>query len=126
MTLPIISEEVEQRNFVRWLELKGYKFTAIPNSTYTKSWKQKLKNKAVGLRAGFPDLVVIAENKFMVIEMKRIKQSTLTIFQKEWIEALTKAGIPVAVCKGADEAIAFVQAVVSSQQGDDLASGNLF
>jgi hypothetical protein len=50
---------------------KGYKFTAIPNSTYTKSWKQKLHNKDMGLRAGFPDIVVIAHSVFIAIELKR-------------------------------------------------------
>lgn len=111
MTLPITTEEVEQRNFVQWLEIKGYKFTAIPNSTYTKSWKQKIKNRDMGLRAGFPDMVVIANGKFMCIEMKRTKGGVLSPAQKEWVEALTNASVPVAVCKGADEAIAFVKRV---------------
>lgn len=107
----IPTEEVEQRNFVQWLEIKGYKYTAIPNSTYTKSWKQKIKNRDMGLRAGFPDMVIIANNKFMCIELKRVKGSVLSSTQKEWIEALTNAGIPTAVCKGAEEAIAFVKSV---------------
>lgn len=111
MTLPIPSEEIEQANFVQWLEIKGYKFTAIPNSTYTKSWSQKRKNMRMGLRAGFPDMVVIAKGKFMCVEMKRLKNSTTSTLQKEWIEALKAAGIPVAVCKGTAEAIAFVNSV---------------
>lgn len=115
MTLPTPTEEIEQANFVQWLEIKGYSFTAIPNSTYTKSWKQKLKNKRMGLRAGFPDLVIVANGKFMCVEMKRIKGGVLSEHQKDWIEALISADIPVAVCKGVDEAIAFVQSVVDPQ-----------
>jgi len=38
------NEDLEQYNLVKWLEINKYKFTAIPNSTYTKSWKQKKKN----------------------------------------------------------------------------------
>lgn len=109
MTLPVPTEEVEQANFVQWLEIKGFKFTSIPNSTFTKSWKQKMKNRRVGLRAGFPDLVIIAKGRFMCVEMKRVKGGVLSAFQKEWIEDLRQAGVAVGVCKGAEEAIAFVQ-----------------
>lgn len=111
MTLPVPTEEVEQANFVQWLEIKGYTFTAIPNSTYTKSWKQKTKNTRMGLRAGFPDMVVIANGKFMCIEMKRRQGGALSASQRKWITELEAAGIPVAVCKGAEEAIQFVQSV---------------
>lgn len=117
MTLPIVSEEIEQADFVQWLEMTGYKFTAIPNSTYTKSWKQKMKNKRTGLRAGFPDLIVIAEGRLICIEMKRTKGGQLTLEQRAWIDALAAAGIPVAVCKGAREAIDFVKSVVHAQPG---------
>jgi Holliday junction resolvase len=104
MTLPLPTEEVEQRLVVQYLELKGCKYTAIPNSTYTKSWKQKMKNKATGLRAGFPDLVIIASNHFFCIEMKRTKGGTVTPEQKAWHEALRAANAPTYVCKGFDEA----------------------
>lgn len=106
------TEEVEQRNFVQWLEIKGYKYTAIPNSTYTKSWKQKIKNRDTGLRAGFPDMVIIADGHFMCVEMKRTVGGSTTPAQKGWHEALAGANIPVAVCKGADEAIRFVNSVL--------------
>lgn len=110
----IPTEEVEQANFVQWLEIKGYRFTSIPNSTYTKSWKQKAKNTRMGLRAGFPDMVVIAAGKFMAIEMKRNNGAKPTARQKEWIEALQAAGVPTAVCNSTDEAIAFVNSTVKS------------
>lgn len=120
MSLPVPTEDVEQMHFVQWLELKHYKYTAIPNSTYTKSWKQKRKNTDMGLRAGFPDMVVIAGGVFIAVEMKRTKDSTTSKSQKEWIDALQSAGIPAKVCKGADEAIAFVtdtvKAALYSQQ----------
>jgi len=43
-TTPLETEE--QRTFVQWLEYKKLIFTAIPNSTFTRSWSQKAKNKA--------------------------------------------------------------------------------
>lgn len=105
------TEDAEQVRFVHWLDDKGYKYTSIPNATFTKSWNQKRRNHMLGLRAGFPDLVVIAEGHFMAIEMKRKKGGGATPAQKEWVQALTEAGIPARVCRGADEAIAFVKEV---------------
>lgn len=110
----IPSEDQEQQIFIKWLDRQGYKYTAIPNSTYTKSWKQKNKNTAMGLRAGFPDMVIIADGKFMCIEMKRTKGGIVSPHQKEWISALDGAGVPVAACKGALEAIRFVEAVAGA------------
>jgi hypothetical protein len=104
MTLPIPTEEVEQRQVVQYAEMRGCKLTAIPNSTYTRSWNQKRKNTAMGLRAGFPDLAIIARNQFFCIEMKRRTGGTVTAEQRRWHEALNNAGVPTFVCKGFDEA----------------------
>lgn len=42
------------------------------------------------------------------IEMKKRKGGTVSPEQKEWKKVYELAGIPCKVCKGADEAIAFV------------------
>lgn len=104
MDFTIPTEEVEQRQVVQYLEYRDCKFTAIPNSTYTKSWKQKQKNTATGLRAGFPDLVAIINGTFICIEMKRSVGSATSSLQKDWHKALLDAGIPTYVCKGFLEA----------------------
>ena len=110
MTNLIPYEEGEQKAFVSYLELKGYKFTAIPNSTFTRSWKQKNHNKAMGLRAGLPDLLVIINDTLHFIEMKRIKGSSISKDQKAWIEALGKCeNVEAVVCKGFDEAREYVE-----------------
>lgn len=115
MTLPILTEDREQMNLVMWLEQQGYKYTAIPNSTYTKSWKQKLHNKDMGLRAGFPDIVVIAHSIFIAIEMKRSDGGAgASKEQKAWIAYLQAAGIPARVCNGKDEAVAFIEATLKA------------
>lgn len=109
------TEESEQIVVVQYLELKGHKFTAIPNSTYTKSWNQKRKNTATGLRAGFPDLVAIIDGNFIAIEMKRVKGSVVSKEQKEWIEALQNAGVETRICRGADEAIKFIRTLEDNE-----------
>ena len=107
----IPTEFEEQVALVQYLRLKGYKHTAIPNSTYTKSWNQKRKNTASGLNAGLPDMVVIVEDNLIWIELKRVKGGRLSEYQKDWIAALERAGQTVRVCKGADEAIKFIQEI---------------
>ncbi|MCX6785942.1 MAG: VRR-NUC domain-containing protein [Candidatus Komeilibacteria bacterium] len=107
----IRSEDDEQKALVEYLELRHLKFTAIPNSTFTRSWAVKMRNKALGLRPGLPDLIVISPaNRLLFIEMKRVKGGVVSEFQKSWIEALGSCpGIKAVVCKGADEAIKFIK-----------------
>ena len=113
-------EDDEQAAFVEWLERQsGVKFTAIPNSTYTKSWSVKRRNYRLGLRAGLCDMFVIISPEAsqdgsgyaLFIEMKRIAGSTTSKEQKEWIKAINALGtlrIQAYVAKGADEAIKIV------------------
>ena len=75
----------------------------------------------MGTSKGFPDLLVfipvygIAGDvdcyQMCAIEMKRKKGSTTSKEQKEWLEILQASGAMSAVCKGADEAIKFVEAI---------------
>jgi len=118
---PAPTEAQEQETFVEWLELKGYKFTAIPNSTYTTSWKQKIKNKRVGLRAGLPDLLVIVPNEnkkpnsiLVFVEMKRkgAKVSAVSDEQGRWLSALNWCeGVTAEWCAGVDQAIKFIESI---------------
>lgn len=110
-------EEQEQIAVVDWLEAHQYQFTAIPNSTYTKSWKQKQKNTRMGLRAGLPDLLIILpESKgLLFIEMKRREGGKVKEHQKEWIDALNKIeGVEAVVAEGYDQAIAKIEDLIKS------------
>ena len=99
-------ETEEQKEFVRYLRDKELKHTSIPNSTFTKSWKQKSKNKAEGLNPGLPDLLIIVNNHLVFVEMKRVKGGVISEYQKSWIAALNKCeAVQAFVCKGAQEAI---------------------
>lgn len=109
---PYPTEFEEQCTFVEWLELKGLKFTAIPNSTWTKSWSQKTKNKQSGLRRGLPDMLVITPSGLAFVEMKRQNSppSATKPEQHAWINSLNKLdGVECRICRGATEAIEFIE-----------------
>lgn len=55
-------EDQEQEAFVQWLRLKDYPHFRVPNETYTKSHKQRIKNKKLGVSPGVPDLAVVVPN----------------------------------------------------------------
>jgi len=113
MNIPL--EEEEQIMLANWLNMKNIKFTAIPNSTFTTSWNQKRKNKAMGLNAGLPDLMIILPKKepaLIFIEMKRQKKSLSVVrkAQKEWINNLnTIENVQAEICYGAEEAINLIE-----------------
>lgn len=104
-------EDVEQKAFIAWLEAHRLRFYAVPNSTFTPYWAQKVKAKAMGQKAGVPDLVVFIPNLgTLYIEMKRVKGGVVSDEQKEWIEFLNTMPCTQAfVAKGADEAIRIVK-----------------
>ena len=125
MTIPSPLEEDEQAAFVQWLEMKHLKFNAMAASTWTTSWKQKAKNKAVGLRPGFPDLLILIPrqppafpvvskpwtHRLVAIEMKKknAPPSAVRDEQTAWIAALNAAGVKAVVCRGCAEAIEFIE-----------------
>ena len=51
------------------------------------------------------------------IEMKRRKGGTVSEDQKEWKKVYEKAGIPCKICKGADEAIKFIDEIIKGIEG---------
>lgn len=105
------TEEVEQRTVVQYCRLKNLPYFRVPSETFTSSWNQKRKNKELGVVRGVPDLFVITNGILIAIEMKRIKGSTTSPQQKEWIQRLNDVGVPAKVCKGADEAIKFIESM---------------
>lgn len=115
--LPIPTEDVEQQRFVQWLRLKGITHFRVPNETFTKSWAQKNKNKALGVVSGVPDMFVALPGIGLVgIEMKRIKGGVVSPTQKEWIDRLnTIPGVAAHVAKGCDEAIAIVESYLPTR-----------
>lgn len=110
-------EDEECKTFVEYLEIlesqgKIDKFTHTANETFTKSWKQKNRNKAMGVRPGIPDYIIIISlipKRLVFIEMKRKRFSTITKDQKDWIRLLNGCeGVRACICKGYDEAKVFI------------------
>jgi hypothetical protein len=103
-------EEQEQELLVRYLDDRGYKYSAIGHSTFTKSWKVKARNKRMGVKQGVPDLLVIVRNHLLWIELKRVKGGRLSEPQKDWLTALTDCeGVFAVVAKGHREAIQHIE-----------------
>ena len=108
-SLPPPLEYDEQVVFVEYLNLKNLAHFHVPNGTWTKSFNQKKRNKKLGVSSGVPDLFVIVRGRLIAIEMKRVSDSTTSPAQKEWLRLLNEAGVQAVVCKGADNAIKFIE-----------------
>ena len=117
-------EEDEQMAFVEWCRFNQiivhHSGNEIGGSTQAMK-SRAVKMKKMGTSKGFPDLLVFIPvygatgeidcYQMCAIEMKRKKGSTTSKEQKEWLAILQSAGAMSAVCKGADEAIEFVQKI---------------
>lgn len=94
-----------------YCQLKHYLFSHIPAETFTKSWGIKIKNKKQGVNKGVPDYIIIIGTKLVFIELKRIKGGVVSREQQEWIDRLKLCGVYANICKGADEAIKFLNEI---------------
>lgn len=128
-----MTEEQEQIAFVKWLTANHILYFHCPNEVggQTKALKiRAMKMKRMGVSKGVPDLFVFipvygVDNKIgcyqmCAIEMKRQKGSTTSKEQKEWLKVLEMAGIPCAICKGAEKAIDFVEAIKKEINGEEI------
>ena len=125
-------EDDEQIAFVQWCRLKGvvchHSGNEIGGSTPAMK-ARAIKMKRLGTSRGFPDLLIfipitgttneIDAYQPAAIEMKRKKGSTTSKEQKEWLQILEMAGIPGAVCKGAEEAVEFVENIIKEIGGGE-------
>lgn len=97
-------EREEQKCVVQYLEMKHIKFTCIPNSTNTNVYQRAI-NKAMGLRRGLPDLLMIINKRLVFIEMKRKKGGKVSEEQLEWMRRLNDCdNIYCYVCEGFESA----------------------
>lgn len=112
MKTQILTEYQEQCLVVEYLEILKKKgvikvFSAVPNNTYTKSFKQKRKQVAEGVRPGVPDMIVVSEKGVLFLEMKRVSGGQLSAYQKKWLQSLQFTKEPLLqakVAKGFTEA----------------------
>lgn len=125
-------EDDEAMVFADWLKGQGIPHTHIANEMggSTKTAKLRaIKAKRMGQTAGVWDyeIFIPIKNVFdeidayqeVRVELKRTKGSTTSPAQKEWGKIYELAGIPCAICKGAEKAIEFVQSVIKEIEGLD-------
>lgn len=118
-------ESDEQQAFVQWCRLNNILVHHSPlefNSSSRAVKTRAIRMKKMGTSKGFPDLLLfipvrgitgrIDTYQMCAVEMKRQKGSTTSPEQKEWLKVLELAGIPCAICKGAEKAIEFVNSVI--------------
>jgi hypothetical protein len=116
------TEEEECITFVQWLRLKGIPHHHVANESRSSSRNAMIRGaklKRMGQSKGVWDYEVfvpvyggdekIIRYKELRIEMKRIVNGRVSEEQKMWGDIYEKSGIPCRVCKGAGEAIDFVE-----------------
>lgn len=113
------TEHEEAVALADYLTLRGWRFSHIPQETFTKFWGTKIKNKQEGVHRGVPDYILFVpikngKEQLVFVELKRKKGSVTSPEQKEWINALNSCGCPSKICKGADEAIAYIETIAKS------------
>ena len=124
--LNIPTEAEEQNAFVQWCRINDIIIHHSPNEGGggTSGAIRGAKMKKLGTSKGFWDLIIFIPIRGVtgrvdcyeqiMIEMKRRKGGVLSPEQKQWQKIYELAGINCKVCKGADEAIAFVKKFVNN------------
>lgn len=105
------TEAQEGELLVAYLRVKGYRFTHIANETggSLEARRRAVRMKRQGVSRGFPDYLIIVNDQLIAIELKRQKGSSTSPEQRAWLEALNQAGLPAKVCRGFEDARAFVE-----------------
>lgn len=103
-----ITIQVTEYLEVLLLQKKITAFSHIPQETFTKSWVTKNKNKAMGVRAGVPDMLIVFPHCILFLELKRLKGGVVSEAQKAWIEAINKVAAGTAYAQGRSQVSAVV------------------
>lgn len=112
------TEAEEGKAFVAYLRIKGYRFHHSANETGSGKGAvfQGIRNKQQGVSKGFPDYQIwLKDGTQVYIELKRIKGSSTSAEQKEWIKFFQDNGDHARICKGYYEAVQFIQEVESGK-----------
>ena len=106
-------EDIEQGLLIEWTsyQLGSYPELAllfhIPNEAGTRTLKDTMRLKKLGVKAGVPDLFLPVARwgwHGLFIEMKRQKGGRVSEAQEKWLKSLVEQGYLVRVCNGFDEA----------------------
>ena len=124
-------EDDEAVAFADWLRAMHIPHSHVANEVggSTKTAKLRaMKAKRMGQTAGVWDYEIFVPIESPLggvdayqerrVELKRRKGGVTSEAQKKWGRIYEMAGIPCAVCKGAEEAIIFVKGVISEIKGE--------
>lgn len=92
-------ESLLQRQMVHWFRLQypQYIIAAIPNGGFRNALEGKIM-KSEGVLAGFSDLIIIAENKTLFVEVKT-KQGRQSELQKRFQASVERLGHQYCICR---------------------------
>lgn len=103
------SETAEQITVAQYLEAKGICYIHVPNEGKRSLAVARIL-KAMGLKPGFPDLLILepqGQYHGLAIEMKT-KTGKVSKNQATWLRQLRKKGYAAYVGRGADQAIEII------------------
>lgn len=119
-------ESAEQRALFVWAKMQSGKYPEldlmyhIPNEGKRSRYTGQ-RMRAEGLKTGVPDICLpCARGAYhgLYIELKRRKGGTVSANQREWIDALNKAGYMATVCKGFEEAVNAIMEYLTLKEGE--------
>lgn len=118
MVAVVPTEDQEQIALAQYLDARKLAWCHVPNGG-SRNVIEATKLKRMGTRRGIPDVLIFdpclwCESHYVgiAIELKRVKGGRVTPEQDAWHHALEERGWLVRVCKGAGEAIDFIQQCV--------------
>ena len=109
-------EDAEQQVLAKWLDMHRINWFHPPNGGH-RNVVVAAKLKAQGVKPGVPDVMIVdpppnyPNNVGTAIELKRRKGGTVSSEQTAWLGILQERGWAVAGCKGATEAIEFLESL---------------
>lgn len=126
-------EDDECIAFHQWLELRHIPHAHIANESRSGSRNAMIRGaklKRMGQSAGVWDYEIyvpvlgvtgeVDDYQLLKVEMKRRYGGTVSPEQKNWQKIYETAGIPCMVCKGAKQAIAFVEQFIYNENDESV------
>jgi hypothetical protein len=92
-------------SYLRWALPTDFRFHHSPNETGTRAAWEGMLLKALGVSAGFPDLIILTPTaRFIAIELKS-NTGSLSRPQREWRDWCRAIGAPWFLCRSLDDVI---------------------
>lgn len=125
--VPKYTEDTEQQAVIRWAAFQSGGWPELENLYHVPNEGKRGKKaagiaKALGLKAGVPDLILDYPKGIyhgLRIEMK-VLPNRPTQSQLEWMQRMQDAGYMVAICYDSESAIALITEYIKLTAGEGL------